>query len=102
ARLDDLAAGGGTAALLRAWRLGGLGGKPEGLAFTPQGRAVVGPDTRQPRRKLFLPEPPGAPPRGRARAPGDPPIPRTRPRVPENAFSTALTQFGPRDPREKP
>ena len=34
ARLDDLPAGGGTATLLHAWRLGDLSGKPEGLAFT--------------------------------------------------------------------
>jgi len=32
ARLGDLPAGGGTAALLGAWRLGDLDGKPEGLA----------------------------------------------------------------------
>jgi hypothetical protein len=30
ARLDDLPAGGGTAALVDAWRLGDLDGKPEG------------------------------------------------------------------------
>src|SRR5215472_10765843 len=47
ARLDDLPAGGGTAALLDAWRLGDLDGKPEGLAFTAQGRAIVGLDTAQ-------------------------------------------------------
>ena len=33
ARLGDLPAGGGAAALLDAWRLGDLDGKPEGLAF---------------------------------------------------------------------
>ena len=33
-RLHDLPAGGGTAALVDAWRLGDLDGKPEGLAFT--------------------------------------------------------------------
>src|SRR5262249_50121266 len=32
----------GPAALLDAWRLGDLNGKPEGLAFTAQGRAIVG------------------------------------------------------------
>ena len=42
ARLDDLPAGGGTAALLDARRLGDLDSKPEGLAFTAQGRAIVG------------------------------------------------------------
>jgi hypothetical protein len=57
ARLDDLPAGGGTAALLDAWRLGDLDGKPEGLAFTTQGRAIVGLDTRKPRRNLVLLEP---------------------------------------------
>ncbi len=57
ARLDDLPAGGGTAALLDAWRLGDLDGKPEGLAFTAQGRAIVGLDTRKLRRNLVLLEP---------------------------------------------
>jgi hypothetical protein len=57
ARLNDLPAGGGTAALLDAWRLGDLDGKPEGLAFTAQGRAIVGLDTRKPRRNLVLLEP---------------------------------------------
>ena len=57
ARLDDLPAGGGTAALLDAWRLEGVDGKPEGLAFTAQGRAIVGLDTRKPRRNLVLLEP---------------------------------------------
>ena len=67
ARLDDLPAGGGTAALLDAWRLGDLDGKPEGLAFT-QGRAIVGLDTRKPRRNLVLLEPAVAQLRGRAKA----------------------------------
>ena len=57
ARLDDLPAGGGTAALRNAWRLGDLDGKPEGLAFTAQGHAVVGLDTRKARRNLVLLEP---------------------------------------------
>jgi hypothetical protein len=57
ARLDDLPPGGGAAALLDAWRLGNPDGKPEGLAFTAQGRAVVGLDTRKPRRNLLLLEP---------------------------------------------
>ena len=60
ARLDHLQAGGGTAALLDAWRLGDLDGKPEGLAFTAGGRAIVGLDTRKPRRNLVLLEPPVA------------------------------------------
>ena len=57
ARLDDLPAGGGVAALIDAWRLGDLDGKPEGLAFTSQGHAIVGLDTRKPRRNLVLLEP---------------------------------------------
>jgi hypothetical protein len=58
ARLDDLPPGGGTAALRDAWKLGNLDGKPEGLAFTAEGRAIVGLDTRKPRRNLILLEPP--------------------------------------------
>src|SRR5215472_15870904 len=57
ARLDELPAGGGTTVLIDAWRLGGLNGKPEGLAFTAQGRAIVGLDTRKARRNLMLLEP---------------------------------------------
>ena len=57
ARLDDLPAGGGTAALLEAWRLEDLDGKPEGLAFNPQGYGIVGLDTRKARRNLVLLEP---------------------------------------------
>src|SRR5262249_51813151 len=67
ARLDDLPAGGGTAALLDAWRLGDVDGKPEGLAFTAQGRAIVGLDTRKPRRNLVLLDPAIARLRGRGR-----------------------------------
>jgi hypothetical protein len=65
ARLDDLPAGGGTVALFDAWRLGNLDGKPEGLTFTAQGHAIVGLDTRKPRRNLVLLEPPLAQSRGR-------------------------------------
>jgi hypothetical protein len=65
ARLDDLPAGGGTAVLLDSWQLGDLDGKPEGLAFTAQGRAIVGLDTRKPRRNLVLLEPACAVVRGR-------------------------------------
>jgi len=57
ARLGDLPAGGGAATLLDAWRLGDLDGKPEGLAFAAQGHAIVGLDTRKPRRNLVLLEP---------------------------------------------
>jgi hypothetical protein len=66
ARLGDLPAGGGTAGLLDAWRLGDLDGKPEGLAFTAQGRAIVGLDMRKPRRNLVLLEPSVTQLRGRA------------------------------------
>src|SRR5262249_47794913 len=48
ARLEDLPAGGGTAALLDSWRPGDLAGKPEGLAFRGQGRAFVGLATLKP------------------------------------------------------
>ena len=68
ARLDDLPAGGGTAALLAAWRLGDLNGKPEGLSFTAEGRAIVGLDTRKPRSNLVLLEPAVAKVRGLGRA----------------------------------
>ena len=50
------------------WRLGDLDGKPEGLAFTAQGRAIVGLDTRKRRRNLVLLEPAVAQLRGRGRA----------------------------------
>jgi hypothetical protein len=61
ARLGDLSAGGGAAALLDAWRLDDLDGKPEGLAFAAEGHAIVGLDTRKPRRNLVLLEPAIAP-----------------------------------------
>jgi hypothetical protein len=67
ARLDDLPAGGGAASLLNAWRPYDLDGKPEGLAFTAEGRAVVGLDTRKPRRNLVLLEPAVAQPRAMAK-----------------------------------
>jgi hypothetical protein len=57
ARLDSLPAGGGAAELLDAWQLGDLDGKPEGLTFTAQGHAIIGLDTRKPRRNLVLLEP---------------------------------------------
>lgn len=65
ARLDDLPAGGGSAGLLDAWRLDDVDGKPEGLAFTARGHAIVGLDTRKPRRNLVLLEPAIAQARGR-------------------------------------
>jgi hypothetical protein len=62
ARLGDLIPGSGTASTDSVWRLGKLDGKPEGLAFTPNGRAVVALDTRKARHNLVLFEPPVAPP----------------------------------------
>jgi hypothetical protein len=44
-------AGGSTAALLDAWRLCDLDGKPEGLAFTAQGRRSSG-STRASRAEI--------------------------------------------------
>jgi hypothetical protein len=69
ALLDDLVAGDGTAALLDSWRLGDLDGKTGGLAFTAQGRAIVGLDTRKPCRNLVLLEPAVAYRRTAARSP---------------------------------
>ena len=39
---------------VRGWRLGDLDGKPEGLAFAAEGHAIIGLDTRKPRRNLVL------------------------------------------------
>jgi hypothetical protein len=61
AQLDDLPPGGGTATCTAAWQLDELEGKPEGLAFTAEGRAVVALDTRKARHNLVLLEPPIAP-----------------------------------------
>lgn len=58
ARLEDLRPGGGVASLAVAWRLRRVDGKPEGLAFTPRGRAIVALDTRHARHNLVLLEPP--------------------------------------------
>ena len=58
ARLADLSPGGGAASALATWRLGSMKGKPEGLAFTPNGRALVALDTRKARHNLVLFEPP--------------------------------------------
>lgn len=58
ARLSDLPVPGGTVSAVATWRLGKLRGKPEGLAFTPNGRAMVGLDTRKAAENLVLFEPP--------------------------------------------
>jgi hypothetical protein len=61
ARLDDLEAGGGDASLTASWRIRGLDGKPEGLAFNAAGRVIVALDTRKARHNLALLEPGIAP-----------------------------------------
>lgn len=58
ARIDDLSPGGGIAALGAVWRLENIEGKPEGLAFTAEGRAVVALDKRKTRKNLVLLTPP--------------------------------------------
>ena len=63
-----LIAVGDRVAKLDAWRLGDLDGKPEGLALTAQGRAIVGLDTRKPRRNLVLLDPAVAHLRGRGQS----------------------------------
>ena len=57
ARIDDLPAGGGKATLSAAWRLEDLKGKPEGLAFTATGHAIIALDTRKARNNLVLVQP---------------------------------------------
>lgn len=61
ARLADLHPAESSARAQRTWELPRLGGKPEGLAFTPRGRAIVALDTRKARRNLVLLDPPIAP-----------------------------------------
>ena len=58
ARLTNLPPGGGTASLSASWRLRKIKGKPEGLAFSPRGRAIVALDTRKPRGNLVVFDPP--------------------------------------------
>ncbi|MCU0483774.1 MAG: SdiA-regulated domain-containing protein, partial [Chloroflexi bacterium] len=57
ARLGDLHPPGGTARADATWALGRLRGKPEGLAFTARGLAIVALDTRRARDNLALFEP---------------------------------------------
>jgi hypothetical protein len=61
ARLQELPPGGGKARLEEAWLLKGVMGKPEGLAFTARGRAIVALDTRKARHNLAILDPPIAP-----------------------------------------
>jgi hypothetical protein len=69
ARLGDLDPGAAVATVQATWDLPHLDGKPEGLAFTPGGRAMVALDTRRARRNLVLLEPAIAPPIGPPGAP---------------------------------
>ena len=62
ARLGDLRTSSSTASHTAAWRLEDIDGKPEGLTFLPDGRAVVALDKRKQRRNLALLEPAIAPP----------------------------------------
>jgi hypothetical protein len=65
ARLEDLEPRGGAAACTAAWRLDDLDGKPEGLSFDAEGRAVVALDKRKSRNNLVLLEPAIAAPAAR-------------------------------------
>jgi hypothetical protein len=58
ARLDDLRPRDDTARCTAIWQLPKLTGKPEGLAFTPEGRAAVALDTCKARHNLVLFDPP--------------------------------------------
>jgi hypothetical protein len=57
ARLDELPPGGGAASLTAWWKLDDLDAKPEGLAFTASGCALVALDKRKARQNLVLLEP---------------------------------------------
>ena len=69
ARLRDLDPSNAAATAEATWKLPRLHGKPEGLAFTPGGRAMVALDTKEARRNLVLLDPAIAPP---DRVPGPP------------------------------
>lgn len=60
ARLADLVVGAASATAEQVWSLGDLDGKPEGLAFTRNGRAVVALDTRKAKHNIVLFDPPVA------------------------------------------
>jgi hypothetical protein len=57
ARLADLDPGDPLARADGTWELPPLDGKPEGLAFTPRGRAIVALDTRKAKRNLVVLDP---------------------------------------------
>jgi hypothetical protein len=58
ARVAALHRGGGRVSLDASWTISGLKGKPEGLAFTKDGRAIVALDTKKARKNLALLAPP--------------------------------------------
>jgi hypothetical protein len=58
ARLPALEPDGGTAMADKVWRLGDIEGKPEGLAFTRHGRAIVALDTKEKTHNLIVLDPP--------------------------------------------
>ena len=58
ARLADLATDDDVASPSEIWQLPELDGKPEGLAFTRNGRAIVALDTKKAKHNLLLLEPP--------------------------------------------
>jgi len=62
ARVADLDPADGSARADAGWSLGRLDGKPEGLAFTAAGAAIVALDTRKARHNIVLLEPPIAAP----------------------------------------
>ena len=64
ARIGDLVPGDGVARADEVWKLPVLDGKPEGLALTRSGRAIVALDTKQAKENLVLLEPPIADGRG--------------------------------------
>ena len=72
ARLGDLDPADPVARAEATWELPHLDGKPEGLAFTPGGRAMVALDTKEPRRNLVLLDPAIAPPSAAPRPPASP------------------------------
>jgi hypothetical protein len=58
ARVGDLVVGDTVARADEVWELPALDGKPEGLALTRSGRAIVALDTKQAKENLVLLEPP--------------------------------------------
>jgi hypothetical protein len=63
ARLPDLRPGDGQATVERVWRMDDIEGKPEGLAFSRRGRAIVALDTPGKAENLIVLDPPIITPR---------------------------------------